>query len=270
MTTLTIPDLGSIASCRWADRLDAAGLRDFAKRIRAVAERPVRELPHGSDTMRIDPNGEYRPSTFGTRLEGADGSSVNVSLGRTREHRAVTDDLRVSLTREDGPAIAFEMRIPIIEHVSRPDRLTAQMIASGLMRLSRRLGRRDPVRESTASTLNLSLIESVASLLAHRPALAGRAKLAIDMKPTGPSIEVGMADDGYRDAALDAGTIALLHRRMLPCFDLMLHTKGGDLGKQWAAHDTRYRVKVPMQAPDAVTTMRLMAEFGLADMPDVA
>lgn len=270
MTAITIPDLGSIASCRWADRLDAAALRDFAKRICGVAQNPVRELPHGSDTMRIDPNGEYRPSTFGTRLEGADGSSVNVSLGRTREHRAVTDDLRVSLTREDGPAIAFEMRIPIIEHASRPDRLTAQMIASGLMRLSRRLGGRDPVRESTTSALNLSLIEGVASLLAHRPALAGRIKLAIDMEPTGPSVEAVIAEDGYRDAVLDAGTTAMLHKCMLPCFDLMLHTKGGELGKHWAAHDARYRVKVPMQAPDAVTTMRLMVELGLADMPDVA
>jgi hypothetical protein len=270
MTAITIPDLGSVISCPWADRLDAAALRDFAKRIRTVSERPNRTLPFGSDTMRVDPNGVYHPSTFGTKMEAADGGMLAVSLGRTREHRAVTDDLRVSLTRADGPAIAFEIRVPIIEYVGRPDGLTAQMVASGLMRLSRRLGGARPVRESVTATTNLSLIEALASLLAHRPALAGKAKLAIDMTPMGPSIEAGIVDGGYGDSELDGGSTAMLARHMTASFDLFLHTQGGDLGKRWAAHDSRFRVKVPAQAPDAVTTMRLMADFGLIDMPDIA
>lgn len=264
-----VPDIGQL-NCQWADAWDAHAMIGRAEAISEALRNRDGEHIFGHGTTILDMNGNPRHSSFGTRYVLGDGGSVGVSLGLSKEARATTDDLTVNLWPADGPRLAISLRIPARYDAPRPGMAEISAVAEGLGRLGRNLSPGAKRMETTASR-QIAMTTAVATLLAHRTNGTSMRKVRIISSLDGAPVSIQiMSDTQTQLRRLDAVSEMIILDAIPPAGTLHLETHGAGMGKSYRSHALKTVVDIPERAPDPMTTMRMIGELGLPDIPDYA
>ncbi len=265
----TIPGIDQL-HCPWADEWDALAMIGRAERISDMLREHSGTQSFGIGTTIPDMNGIPRHSSFGTRYVADDGGFVGISRGLTKEARASTDDLVLELSPSDGPRLGIVLRIPAACDTPRPGIAEISAMRNGLDLLGRRL-RGESGRSDTTASRQRATTAALATLLAHRRSgSATRAvRITTSLDGTPASIEISTTGQGV-PMRLDPVSEKIVLGGLVPSGTLHLETHGGGKGKTYRSHALKVVTPIPAQRPDAVTTMRLIGELGLPDIPDYA